>query len=233
LGTPTRAMSRNIVISVTDATGKRVSRSVPITIDPKPTTIPSPVRAVKGTGASQRVSLQWLAPSDDGGNRVVGYRIEVSTDQGGTWQVLVASTRSRATGRSIAYPANVPSLFRIAAINAVGFGEFSAQTQTSSITAYGPPSAPTDVAATATGDTLKITWTAPVADGGATITGYRIRISVNGRSWSTIHSNTKSTLTSLTTQQRVGRSYWIQVSAINAGGLSPYGTSSTSTYLGP
>ena len=232
-GTPARALTRNIVLSVTDSTGKRVSRSVPIAIAPRPITMPGPVRAVKGTAASQRVSLQWLSPENAGGSSVVGYRIDASTDQGETWQVLVANTRSRATGRSIAYPANIPTVFRVAAINAVGPGDLSAQSQTSVLTAYGPPSPPTGVSATVAGSSLNITWTAPSNNGGANITGYRIRISVNGRSWSTVTSNTKSTATTFVTQQRLGRYYWIQVSAINAGGLSPYSMSETSVYLGP
>ena len=50
----------------------------------------------EAVGTSQ-ITLSWQAPSDNGGARITGYRIEVSADGGGSWEDLVGNTRTTAT----------------------------------------------------------------------------------------------------------------------------------------
>ena len=64
-------------------------------------------------------------------------------------------------------------------------------------TAATVPGAPTGLTATASGDTINLSWDAPSNDGGAAITGYRIDVSSNGgTSWTDLVANTNSTSTS-------------------------------------
>lgn len=232
-GTPLRVMREPMSITVTDARGRSATRSVVVDIEPRPLSLPGPINAVSGRGSAQRVSLTWQAPGDDGGNPITGYQIQVSTDQGQTWQNLVDDTRSRTTGRSFAFEPGVPAMFRIAAMNRLGVGPYGPRSVSPVLTAYEPAGAPRDVSVTAQAGVMRVQWMPPLSDGGAPITGYRIRVSTDGRNWTTVITDTRTTVVEASFRQRAGRSYWVQVSAINAGGLSTYATSSTSVYLHP
>lgn len=227
-GTPARPLNQNLTIAVTDATGQRITRTLPLTIAPRPLTIPGAVTAVAGRGSDRRISLSWAAPSDDAGNPITGYRIDVTTDNGATWQLITANTRSRTTGTSFTYPVATPARFRVAALNATGIGPVTDKSISPILTAYGPPTAPASITVTPATGALNITWQAPAVDGGTPITGYRIRVSANNRTWSTVTSDTRTIATSTTLRLTAGRTYWIQVAAINTSGLSPYLTSASS-----
>src|SRR5262249_59999526 len=62
--------------------------------------------------------------------------------------------------------------FKVAAINAVGTGNFSAAS--SGVTPAGVPSAPTSVNGTAGNTQVALTWTAPASTGGSPGTGYPV-----------------------------------------------------------
>jgi hypothetical protein len=83
---------------------------------------PTGVGAVPGNGA---VTLSWTAPSDDGGTPITGYSIRRSIDGGKTWSAAI-NTGSTATSFTVAGLANGTSyLFRVAAVNAAGVGDYS------------------------------------------------------------------------------------------------------------
>ena len=222
VGVPLRALHQNITVAATDAAGIRVTRVIRIVISPKPLTAPGPIAGVRATGSAQRISLQWNAPLDDGGNRVSGYRIEVSTDGGASWGNLIENTRSRTTSRSFPYAAGVASAFRVAAINASGVGAFGPDAISNEASAFTVPSAPQQVTATGGRGTIAVAWQVPGSDGGASIVGYRIRVSTNGRSWSTILTHSRSAQIAAVIRVSGGRNYFVQVAAINAAGLSSY-----------
>lgn len=222
MGTPLRTMTSDLSVAVIDATGRQVIRRIPISIEPRPMTQPSPVRVVSGRGSAQHISLSWQHPSDDGGNPITGYRIEGSTDGGNTWQPIVENTRSRASGRSFPYPAGIPTVFRVAAINALGAGPFVPEGVSVPLTAYGPPTAPGSVTATTGPSRMTIQWTVPGNDGGTPIRGYRIRVSTDGSSWSTVVTNTGSTDLHRTISLRGDRSYLVQIAALSAAGMGPF-----------
>ena len=81
------------------------------------------------------------------------------------------------------------------------------------------PNAPTGLTATASGtDTINLSWTAPVDNGGRVITGYKIEVSIDsGTTWTDLVADTASTTT---TYEHTGlaastrRDY--RVSAINS-----------------
>ena len=83
------------------------------------------------------------------------------------------------------------------------------------------PGAPTGLSATAADQTaIDLSWTAPAADGGATVSGYRIEVSTDaGTNWADANANTASTAT---TYQHMGltaaTTYHYRVSAINSAG---------------
>ena len=67
------------------------------------------------------IDLSWTAPADDGGRVISGYKIEVSTDVGATWTVLVANTGSTDTTYAHSgLTAGSTRHYRVSAINTIG-----------------------------------------------------------------------------------------------------------------
>ena len=86
-----------------------------------------------------------------------------------------------------------------------------------------PPGAPTNLTATASGQTeIDLSWSAPANNGGAAITGYRIEVSTDGSSWNNLVANTASSATSYSdTGLTAGSARRYRVSAINSAGTGP------------
>ena len=83
------------------------------------------------------------------------------------------------------------------------------------------PGAPTDLTATAAGETrINLSWTAPTSDGGATISGYKVEVSLTGTSdWSDLVANTGATDTTYShTGLSAGNTRHYRVKAINSAG---------------
>lgn len=87
--------------------------------------------------------------------------------------------------------------------------------------AVNPPGAPTGVTATAGNALAAISWTAPVSNGGAVITGYRITRTPGGQTM-TVGAVTNATFTGLTN----GTAYTFTVAAQNSAG---YGANSSAS----
>lgn len=97
------------------------------------------------------------------------------------------------------------------------------------------PSAPQNLSATAVSSSqVNLSWNAPANNGDATITGYKIERSTdNGSTWSTVVSNTESTLATYSDAGLVHSiTYTYRVSAINSVGTSsPSNIASATTPL--
>ena len=168
------------------------------------------------------IDLEWTAPTDPGTSAITGYRIQVSTDGGTTWNDRVTNTGNTNTSyRHTGLSANTTRHYRVYAINNTGESAASntASATTGAVTTI--PDPPTNLIATAQGQNrINLSWTAPADDGGSAITGYRIQ-------WRPDASNTWRNLTTTgvtTTYANTGldpattRHY--RVYAINAVGQS-------------
>ena len=88
-------------------------------------------------------------------------------------------------------------------------------------TATTAPDPPTSLSATANGETqIDLSWTAPAADGGSAITGYKIEWSADGSDpWAALSDDTESTDTTYAdTDLTAGTTQHYRVSAINSVG---------------
>ena len=176
------------------------------------------------------IDLTWIAPSDDGGAVISGYKIEVSTD-GSSWSGLEADTDSSTTSYShTGLTAGSTRHYRVSAINSEGTGPAS-DSDSATTDAATKPGKPTGLTATADGQTeIDLTWTAPSDDGGADISGYRIEVSTNGTSWSDLVADTDSTSTSYShTGLTAGNTRHYRVSAINSAGTGTASDSDSAT----
>ena len=84
------------------------------------------------------------------------------------------------------------------------------------------PAAPQRLAATAGSASVSLSWSAPVSDGGAAITGYNVyRGTISGGESATPVATNVSALSFTNTGLTNGTTYYYQVAAINSAGLSP------------
>ena len=152
----------------------------------------------RAAGTSQ-IDLSWTAPRTTGGARIIGYRVEASSDGGRTWRIVRSNTSSTSTRYSHRglQPASTRH-YRVSAINSAGTGPASRVAQATTDATV--PGVPRDLTAEADGTSrIDLAWRAPATDGGAQITGYRVEVSDDGgNSWQNLVANTRSTSTSYT-----------------------------------
>ena len=122
------------------------------------------------------VRLTWTAPANNGGTPITDYVIQYSADGGITWSTYshIASTSTTVT---IPFLTPTTYTFRVAAVNAIGTGAYSA-TATGQIR-YITLSAPTsvDIAVTPAGGTRMSSKSANVLVATNAATGYKLSLS--------------------------------------------------------
>ena len=93
-----------------------------------------------------------------------------------------------------------------------------------------PPGPPRHLLATAAGqDMITLEWLPPLDDGGSDISGYRIQVSSDGNTWSTVVEGTNG-LTYQTTGLRVGTTFHYQVAArYGSDSVGPYSNTTQAT----
>jgi hypothetical protein len=197
--------------------------------------VPGAPWALVGTPGENAVALSWNAPSWQGTAPIVNYRVQYSTDGGTTWTTFPRTTPSAETSIVVTGLTNGTGyIFRVAAVNAVGRGDYSAPTGVITPQAL-PPAAPTGLSATRiSSGTVGVSWTAPPSIGTAPITDYVVEYSVNGgTSWTTfpdgVGTGTTATLSGLTN----GVSHLIRVAAVNKNGTGAWAGPVAITPLAP
>ena len=174
---------------------------------------PSTLTATKETDALT-INLAWTAPTG-GTAAITGYKIERSLDNS-AWSDLVSDTGTTAvTYANTGLDQGTIYYYRVSAINAGGTGAIS---NVDSDTTNSAPSQVTGFTATKETDalTINLAWTAP-ANGGSSITGYKIERSLDNSAWSDLVSDTGTTaVTYANTGLNQGTIYYYRVSAINA-----------------
>ena len=208
------------------------SRTANATTDDAAPTVPGAPTGLSATAdGTSTIDLDWTAPSDDGGASITGYRIEVSSNGSSGWSNLEANTNSTPTTYAhTGLSAGDTRHYRVSAINSVGTG--TASNTANATTATTVPGAPTSLTATASGTTtINLDWTAPVDDGGASISGYKIEVSPNGNSkWTERVGNTGTTTASYShTGLSAGTTRYYRVSAINTNGTGTASNTANAT----
>ena len=205
---------------------------LPVENDTQEGEAPGPPRglAAVADGASV-IELNWRAPLDRGSSAIIGYWIEVSTDEGDTWSTRVRDTRSTATRyRHTGLTADTTLHYRVSAINSYDTGGPS--NVDGATTEERPPDAPTRLTARARGtSSIELDWTAPSSGSTAPVTGYRIEVSRTGNSrWTALEADTDSRATEYThTGLTPGTTRHYRVAAINTAGRGPWSNVDSAT----
>ncbi|MYI06342.1 MAG: hypothetical protein F4059_03190, partial [Gemmatimonadetes bacterium] len=197
-------------------------------------TVPGAPTNLRAAPAGQsRINLTWSAPAATGGSRLTGYRIEVSRNGGATWTLLAGHTGSLATSYShTGLSAGVTHHYRVAAINARGAGTFSSPAHATTTATV--PRQPTGLQAVPQGPAaIRLSWSPPLLDGGAAVTGYRIDVSADGgRSWGVLVANTGSAVAAhVHSGLGAATTRHYRVAAINSVGTGAFSTVAHATTL--
>jgi hypothetical protein len=199
-------------------------------VDPvyEPVSIPGLVTNVSATAGNRSATVSWRAPAS--GGPVTTYTI---TPYIGT----EAQPATTVTGTPPATSATVTGLtggtsytFTVRASNPDGSGGTSEQSNAVTPSALAPPSAPTNVAATAAGKQALVSWTASANNGGSAITSYTVTPYIGMSAQTPVEvgpTATSATVKNLTN----GTSYTFTVAGNNAVGTGP--SSSPSTAVTP
>ncbi|MFM5968661.1 MAG: fibronectin type III domain-containing protein, partial [Micrococcales bacterium] len=211
-----------IRVTAVNAVGSSASSPVASLMVPlvKPTA-PLGLTASVPTGSSN-LTLTWQQPTDLGGApSASSYQIDRSVDDGTTWATVAYSG---GTSVIVAAPAkNSTWSYRVAARTGFGLGEFS-NTVAYSTPATLPGSASglsAVLITTANPAVIRVTWNAPVDNGGSAISAYRVEKSENnGSTWTAVGTTDGNTRTLDVTPSAPGVLVYFRVFAANSLGSS-------------
>ena len=115
-----------------------------VTVTRAPTAPNQPTGLTATANGATQIDLGWVAPVDNGGAAISGYRIEVSADGGTTWTDLVVNTGTTSVTYShTGLTRGSTRHYRVSAINANGTGAASDPANAS--TATPTPPAPVEI----------------------------------------------------------------------------------------
>jgi hypothetical protein len=189
--------------------------------------LPAAPTGLTATAGNAQASLSWTAPTGVIAQApITDYREQYSTDNGVTWTTFTqaASTATSATVTGLQNGTAVR--FRVAAVNGVGVGAFTAASSSVTPTAGTPPNAPTSLTATAGNAQIALAWTAPSAPGTYAITGYTVEYTPSGGSAQTVSTGSTSTSYTLTGLTN-GTAYTVRVAGVSAAGAGSYTAASS------
>ena len=214
-GTPTTVGSSTFTVQVVDGSGQSATQSVTLVV----TDVPAVPAAPTATAGITSATVSWVAPANNG-SAITGYT--VTPYKAGVAQTPVSYDATATTRTLTGLTAGSSYTFTVAATNATGTSAPSAQS--TAVTPYALPGAPTISAATAGDSAATLTWTTPSSNGSA-ITGYVVTpyIGATAQPTQTFSTATTQTVTGLT----AGTAYTFTVAAVNQAGTGPASAASS------
>jgi len=184
--------------------------------------VPGAPTALGATRGNTQVGLSWTAPASDGGTSITDYIVEYKlTSEPTTWTIFSDGTSAGTTATVTGLTNGLSYDFRVRAVNFIG-NSIASNTATRTPGPAIAPDAPTGVTAVEGNTQATITFTAPVDNGGASITSYTVTSSPG--SFTSSGASSPRTVTGLTN----GVSYTFTVTATNSAGTSVASSSSNS-----
>jgi trimeric autotransporter adhesin len=213
----TNGTAYTFTITATNAAGtgatSAASNSVTPTSGP---TVPDAPTSIVATFGNASASVDFTAPVSDGGSTITSYT--ATSTPGGLTGVLTQAGSGTITVNGLTNGTSYT--FTVLATNGIGNSLPSAVSN--SVTPATTPDAPTIGTATAGNTTASVAFTAPVSNGGSTITGYTV--TSNPGNITSTGSASPILVTGLTN----GTSYTFTVTATNTVGTSSVSNTSNS-----
>lgn len=195
--------------------GKGTASDV-LSTNTNPYTVPAAPSITSVSPTNGAVTVNWTAPTSDGGRAISEYFVQYSSNSGSTWSSPVSAGTSL-TKLVTGLTNGTSYIFKVFASNLRGDGPSSSSS--SATTPFTIPSAPTSLSSTEGDTTLDIAFTAGF-NGGSAITNYKYSTSTDGSTYtaftalSPADSTTPVTIPSLTN----GTDYYVKLKAVNAAG---------------
>ena len=188
-----------------------------------PATVPGMVGEVTRAPGDEVVALSWTPPQDDGSAEVTDYAIEYQRADdlaaGDAWQEFDDDPSATTTRDVTGLVNGTRYAFRVAAVNRIGVGPWSAPVVGKPI---GPPGAVRKPKSVGTLTAIELTWKAPDNDGGRPLIGYRIDYRVTGETDWIRSGRVPADVTTWTVENlEGGESYDFRIVAINDVGVGP------------
>ena len=175
-----------------------------------PATVPDPPGAIAALRQNQGTDVSWDAPSNDGGDPITGYQVQVRRGNEPPTRFLTNESPYSIRGLVNGTTYSVT----VSAINSVGESIVSESTEVTPATAPDPPFA---VTALRRGQGADVSWTVPTNDGGDPITGYRVRIWSESAALAEFETSSESIVISGLSN---GTEYRVVVTSVNTVGES-------------
>ncbi|KAI8485779.1 Titin-like, partial [Branchiostoma belcheri] len=171
----------------------------------------------------ESLTMNWKAPTDDGGSDVSNYVVEKSDNRGATWTYVSMGVK-RTSLRITKLKEYTEYLFRISAENKFGVGPPLRSNSVIAKYPYdvpAPPGQPQVSVLNTTKESMVVEWTASPDDGGSEITGYIVeRRERTSQRWMKVNRGLIKKLSIQTTGLLEGKEYEFRIFAHNAAGAS-------------
>ena len=215
------AATRQIISNPGTGTPNRLLYTA--SFDAAPNSVPASPTSLTGIAYNESVRLTWMAPSFNGGVAVSDYVVEYAAASNSTvlnWTVFPHAASTTASITVTGLTNGTSYQFRVSAVNSIGRGPVS-NIATATPVYSGVASAPRSLTAVAGRYQATLSWTAPLTNGGYTVTDYAIEASTDaGVTWvrktDLVSSATTATLTGLAGNVV----HQFRVKAINTAGQS-------------
>jgi len=202
------AGSYTVTVVATDDDGSSSSSTVAIGV----AALPSAVRG------NREARLSWDRAAWPELVTVTDYLVERSIN-GGRWIRITDGVNTRTSVTFKLLVNGKRYRYRIAARNKTERGTWL---ETGTVVPSTVPGAPLALVVKRTGSTAKISWRAPLSNGGAPVTDYRIQYSTDRSTWTDV-AHDPSTLRSITVADLpTGVRCWFRVAAVNLVGQGRY-----------
>jgi hypothetical protein len=181
--------------------------------------VPSAPGNLSGTPGNGQVTLNWNAPSSNGGSPISDYVIQYSSD-GNIWTPFSDAVSGLTTAVVNGLTNGTAYRFRLAAVNAIGQSTYSLPSGI--VVPRTTPGTPTSLVGTAGIGQVTLSWTAPASNGGSPIYDYWVQYKVTGQPDSayTTFGDGVSAATTMTIGGLIpGTSYTFRMFAQNGVGL--------------
>uniref|UniRef100_UPI0037E88806 titin-like n=1 Tax=Semicossyphus pulcher TaxID=241346 RepID=UPI0037E88806 len=213
----TRVDGGHFVLSLSNTGGTTsIHVNVKVLDRPGPPDGPLKVKVV----SAEKCNIHWNPPLNDGGSSVSHFVIEKRETSRVTW----TGVESHVEAVSYKVTKLVPGreyIFRIAAVNKFGVGEFRESDPFIAQNPFTTPSAPsTPTASSVTGDSVVLTWERPESNGGSEIDGFILeKRDKEGVRWTKCNKRRLNDLRFRCTGLAEGHCYQFRVLAENAAGV--------------
>ena len=185
-----------------------------------PGNVPDQIADLAATAQDGAVALTWTVPAST--LTVTSHELQYKKQGDPSWIPFIgtiAIEESAATATVSGLTNGETYDFEVVAVNAVG----SSPAASASATPFALPGAVTNFAAVNTGNSVNKSWSAPLSDGGGTVSDYVVQYRLASSStWITFNDGVSTSPSANTTGLSVGQTYVFQVAAKTEFGTGPF-----------